>query len=60
MSFPKIIKKKSPDSLLNILEILYSTYDHELVNMLWHKPVDESRKHNKLRDDYFYWVNFFV
>jgi predicted transcriptional regulator len=57
--FSKISKKKGPDSLLNILEVLYLSYNQELVNMLWHKPVDEQTK-NKLRDDFSYWMNFFV
>lgn len=57
--FPAVKGQKSPDSLLNILEVLYLSYDQELVNLLWYRPVDQYKK-NKLRDDFNYWVNFFV
>lgn len=66
--FKKIRKRKGADSsIINILEYLYLTYDNDMVNMLWQKPINPAKNPKPgLRDDLSdlllqisnYWLSF--
>lgn len=58
--FQKVLKRKTLDTALNILECLYSSYNQEMINKLWYKNVEKKSPKIELRDDLTYWSHIMM
>lgn len=53
-------KNEKENSVLNILECLFLEYNQGLVNLLWHKSLENNSKKVMIRDDFSYWAHILL